>query len=67
MYIDKKISFKKFWPSHLFIYLVTCLLTFGVNFLNNFQKKIHRFLKYKIQIRDSISIFMILEKEKVLT
>ena len=53
-------GFKNFWPSHLFIHLHTCLLTFGVNSFNSFQKKINRFLKYsrdkEIKVRDSISI-----------
>ena len=44
--IEKKKGFKNYWPSYLFIDLLTCLLTFGVNFLNNFQKRIHRFLKF---------------------
>ena len=47
-------------PSHLFIYLLTCFITFGVNFLNNFTRRyMSWFLKYwrvrKIKIRDSIS------------
>ena len=51
-----------------FIHLLTCLLTFGVNFFNNFQKKIHVMI-FKIlksaQIRDSISILMIFKEEKL--
>ena len=56
----KKDGFKNFWPSHLFIHLLTCLLAFGFNSFNSFQKKINRFLKYsrdrKITVRDDISL-----------
>ena len=56
----KKDGFQEFLAFSLINHLHTCLLTFGVNSFNSFQKKINRFLKYsrdkEIKVRDSISI-----------
>ena len=58
--IDKKIGFK-----NLFIYLLVYELL-ELIFLIIFKRRRIDFFK-KIEIRDSISIFMILKEEKILT